>query len=249
MLPSTVAAFDAEASARGQGHHRGPDTVTRCFLSPASSTGRDRPAWHPHLFSFGLPSAPFLDPHWGFAHGFERYEPVYGAELVAASHRSADARAAIARATAAGEWARYDELRREQTEIDRELNAASERAVTSDGVTAAVTARLRELANGRRPWFLFAHFFDAHCDLVPPPPYDTRFDPDYAGAVTGSHCLPGGSIAVEDPTRPGGVVRRLSDRDLDHLLAFYEGEIAWVDAHVGAILDEPDALGLGARSA
>jgi arylsulfatase A-like enzyme len=198
--------------------------------------------------TFGVYSAPFLDPHWGFARGFERYEPVFGPELMAASQRSADSRAAIARAAAAGDWARYDELRREQTDIERELNAASERAVTSDGVTAAVTARLRELADGRQPWFVFAHFFDAHCDLAPPPPYDARFDPDYAGAITGSHCLTGGSIAVEDPTRPGGIVRRLSDRDLDHVLALYEGEIAWVDAHVGTILDELDALGLAART-
>lgn len=198
--------------------------------------------------TFGVYSAPYLDLHWGFARGFEQYQPVYGADVVAAQTRVAEGRAAIERAATAGDWARYDELRRAQSGIDAQLNAASERAVTSGGVTAAVTGRLRELAAGDQPWFVFAHFFDAHCDLVPPPPYDTRFDPDYAGTITGAGCLTGGSIAVEDPRQPGGVIRRLSDRDLDHLLALYEGEIAWVDEHVGRILDELEALGLASRT-
>ncbi|HLY36542.1 MAG TPA: sulfatase-like hydrolase/transferase, partial [Candidatus Binatia bacterium] len=103
---------------------------------------------------------------------------------------------------------------------------------------------LNELARDGQPWFPFAHFFDPHCDYVPPPPYDTRFDPGYAGSVDGRHCVAGPGIAHPDPNRPGGLVREIADRDLEHVVALYEGEIAWVDDHVGRILAALDGLGL-----
>lgn len=216
-------------------------------LDPATPTMAEILRRHGYR-TVGIYSAPYLEPHWGFGRGFDRYDAVYDAGVVAASDRAAEIRRVVDQAVASVDWKRYDDVKRQQVAIDAELNRRSEQAVTSDQVTAAVTSQMETLARDGRPWFLFAHFFDAHCDYVPPPPYDRRFDPDYAGTISGTACLAGPEIGSPDPDRPGGLVRRVSDRDLEHVVALYEGEVAWVDAHVGTIVRALDALGLAQKT-
>jgi len=196
----------------------------------------------------GIYSAPYLEPHWGFGAGFDHYEAVYAEDVLAASERASQIRRAADRAASAADWPQYDRLKQQQADNEDQLDRSSEQAITSDQVTAAALAQLEQLARSGRPWFLFAHFFDAHCDYVPPPPYDTRFDPDYAGAFTGRNCLRDASVALPDPEAPGSVIRTLSDRDLEHVVALYEGEVAWVDAHIGAMLQALDRLNLTATT-
>jgi choline-sulfatase len=102
---------------------------------------------------------------------------------------------------------------------------------TSPTVVATVQGWLRQ--NTQRPFFLFVNFWDVHFDYTPPPPFDTTFDPDYQGELTGAGFLTDPRI---NPNMP--------QRDLDHLKALYDGEIAWVDQHVGQILDAFRAAGL-----
>jgi arylsulfatase A-like enzyme len=192
----------------------------------------------------GIYSAPYLEPHWGFGRGFDQYDAMYAPDVLAASQRASEIRQEVDRAAAAADWAQYDRLKQRQAANEDDLDRSSERASTSDQVTAAALAHLERFARDGRPWLLFAHFFDAHCDYVPPPPYDTRFDPDYAGSFTGRNCLRDASVALPDPDSPGGLIRTLSDRDLEHVIALYEGEVAWVDAHVGTLLRALDTLGL-----
>ncbi len=194
--------------------------------------------------TIGVYSAPFLDPHWGFGRGFDSYTAVYGAETAAASERNETLRRDSDAAAAAGDWARYDALKREQAEAARALDDRSETIVTSDQVAHAAVAALQGLAHEGRPWFLFAHFFDAHCDYVPPPPYDTRFDPDYRGTFTGANCMGGPEVGSPDPASPGALLRTLGDRDLEHAFALYEGEVGWVDDHLGTILRALDQSGM-----
>lgn len=80
--------------------------------------------------------------------------------------------------------------------------------------------------NGDKPFFLFLHYFDIHYDFVPPPPYDTMFDPDYTGTMDGRRFI------ERKDVHPG-----MDKRDLDHIRALYDGEIRFTDAHVGRILD------------
>ncbi|MFQ5806637.1 MAG: sulfatase [Phycisphaerae bacterium] len=87
--------------------------------------------------------------------------------------------------------------------------------------------------NMRHPFFMFIHMWDVHFDFTPPPPYDTRFDPDYRGNISGRRFL-------SDPR----INKDLPKRDLEHLLALYDGEIAWTDEHVGKIIAELEARGL-----
>lgn len=83
------------------------------------------------------------------------------------------------------------------------------------------------------PFFTFVHLWDAHFDFVPPPPYDTMFDADYEGDVDGV-----------DFFRNPLVHPRMAARDLEHILALYDGEIAWTDYHVGMMLDDLEERGL-----
>lgn len=110
----------------------------------------------------------------------------------------------------------------------------SHRAVTSPRLLDAVTRWLDERESRRddRPFFLFVHMWDPHYDFVPPPPFDRHFDPDYAGPVTG-----------DDFERGGAVHAGMDPRDLAHVVALYDGEIAFTDLHLGRILDRLRASG------
>lgn len=102
-----------------------------------------------------------------------------------------------------------------------------------------VHARALELLDRLQsePFFLFLHYFDVHYDYRPPPPYDRLFDPDYAGPVSGTHF-------ARDLLRR----RELAARDLEHLVALYDGEIRWVDAWLGRLFAELERRGLGERT-
>ncbi|MFN2427470.1 MAG: sulfatase [Candidatus Binatia bacterium] len=83
------------------------------------------------------------------------------------------------------------------------------------------------------PFFLFLHYFDIHYDFVPPAPYDTMFDPDYTGTMDGRQFI------ERDDVHP-----KMDPRDLEHILALYDGEIRFTDEHVGRVLDRLRSKGL-----
>ena len=130
------------------------------------------------------------------------------------------------------------ELRTALTTGDSELamlawgaaDTQSHRAITSPDVVTFAREALS--ANRGKDLFLFTHLFDPHYDYVPPAPYDTRFDPEYEGPIDGRDFYR--NTAVFDPAAGGRVI---SDRDLEHVIALYMGEIAWTDEHVGQIVD------------
>ncbi len=86
----------------------------------------------------------------------------------------------------------------------------------------------------QRPFFLFLHLFDVHDPYTPPAPFDTRFDPDYTGPIDGRR------VTAADSDVHGG----MAARDLEHLVALYDGEIAWVDSILGRLFDALDERGL-----
>jgi arylsulfatase A-like enzyme len=85
----------------------------------------------------------------------------------------------------------------------------------------------------QRPFFLFLHLFDVHFDYVPPPPWDRRFDPDYQGPIDGRNLM------LDSRINAG-----MSARDLAHLVALYDGEIAFTDHHLGMIRRRLQKLGV-----
>ncbi|RMF20012.1 MAG: hypothetical protein D6760_12435, partial [Deltaproteobacteria bacterium] len=82
-------------------------------------------------------------------------------------------------------------------------------------------------------FFLFIHYFDIHYDYIPPPPYDSMFDPDYTGSVDGTNFI-----------ERRDVNPKMDRRDLEHILALYDGEIRFTDDHVAQVLERIDRLGL-----
>jgi arylsulfatase A-like enzyme len=90
---------------------------------------------------------------------------------------------------------------------------------------------IEENADG--PFFLFVHYFDVHYNYDPPRPYDTMFDPDYEGPD------------LRQFTKNPAIHPGMPQRQLEHLIALYDGEIRHTDAVVGAVIATVDRLGLG----
>jgi arylsulfatase A-like enzyme len=95
---------------------------------------------------------------------------------------------------------------------------------TNHVITNLATAWLKKHADER--FFLFVHYWDCHSDYIPPPPYDKRFDPDYAGPEDGRN------IAARHAELEGNAPPEVKR----HLVALYDGEIGWTDSHVGKLL-------------
>ncbi len=106
-------------------------------------------------------------------------------------------------------------------------------AFTADVVTDAAVEWVRGEHAG--PFFLFVHYFDPHMNYEPPPPYDTMFDPAYEGAASGEWSRLKQYIKWmnENP-------ESISERDLEHVIALYDGEIRYVDEHVGRLMNALD---------
>jgi arylsulfatase A-like enzyme len=109
--------------------------------------------------------------------------------------------------------------------------------------SAVVAPTITEMAerwletHARERFFLFLHYFDVHYDYIPPPPYDTMFDPDYRGTVDGRNLLKNARVNA-----------RMDPRDLEHVKALYDGEIRFTDGYVGKLLDTIERLGLRGRT-
>lgn len=86
-------------------------------------------------------------------------------------------------------------------------------------------------SSAHAPFFLFLHFWDVHYDYVPPAPFDRRFDPAYDGEMTGW---------TNSPRYHAGMPKE----DLEHLIALYDGEIAWTDAHIGRLMTALQRMGI-----
>lgn len=81
-------------------------------------------------------------------------------------------------------------------------------------------------------FFLFVHYWDVHGDYDAPEPYKKMFDKDYEGDFDGSQkCI--------KKIKPG-----ITKRDLEHMVARYDGEIRYVDDYIGKLMDKLKELGL-----
>ena len=160
----------------------------------------------------GFYSGPYLSPHFGFAQGFDWYRDCtsYSRETIQKIQ---------------------DETLIGETGMGMDVMVRSHRDITNPIVYEEVMEWADEKLE--RPFFLFIHLWDVHYDYVPPPPFDTRFDPGYKGPVDGENVL---SAAL----RP----ESWTDADVEHLKALYDGEIASTDDTLGKILDEFARRGL-----
>jgi arylsulfatase A-like enzyme len=89
-------------------------------------------------------------------------------------------------------------------------------------------------ANRGGPFFMFAHYFDPHIPYDPPEPYDTMFYPDYRGTIRSPYNPKNLSIYRR---KDFVQMESLSDADWDRVRSIYDGEIAFTDVAVGALLE------------
>lgn len=202
-----------------------PSHVTMLRGEPAVVHGvdldhqRPNPKWTPlpeilrdaGYRTAGFFSGPYLETHFGFDQGFDRYEACYGEVSSEGGQPGGD---------------------------------NTHRMQSSQAITDAVLAEVRSAAGEDEPFFVFAHYFDPHYDYIPPAPFDTRFDPDYAGGGNFDDFLNNVAISRLDKQQPFRRERLISDRDLEHVRALYAGELAWTDSELGRILDLVDELNL-----
>ncbi len=88
----------------------------------------------------------------------------------------------------------------------------------------------------KKPFFLYLHYMQPHTPYAPPEPFAGRFtDPDYEGTFDGEvgtvRSINGGKLHPEK-------------KDLEHLRALYDENVAYVDDEVGRLLDELKRRGL-----
>jgi arylsulfatase A-like enzyme len=114
---------------------------------------------------------------------------------------------------------------------DRKVETESHKDITNPTVYAAWQKWLA--ARGEGPFFTFVHMWDVHFDYLPPAPFDKQFDPDYQGTVTGENFF-------VDPKINAG----MPERDKQHIVALYDGEIAWTDSFVARMRADLERAGL-----
>lgn len=104
-----------------------------------------------------------------------------------------------------------------------------------------VGARAQEVLAQRdsdKPLFLFVHFFDPHSPYRAPEPFTERFsDPHYDGPYHGQR----GSLGRLHRELVEGTARPV---DLAQASALYLGEVAYVDHHLGLLLEHLRAEGV-----
>ncbi len=152
-----------------------------------------------------------LDRQFGLDQGFATYDDEMSAPLVA-------------RDLAA--------LRETEALTDEQKKWFAQQASPYQRRAEAVTnAALGWLAEGDdEPFFLWVHAFDAHASYQAPSPFDTVYDPDYDGPLAGDL----GSFyraAEERGWTPGSAPAR----EIEHMIARYDGELAYLDSMLGRL--------------
>src|SRR6185436_11342664 len=86
-------------------------------------------------------------------------------------------------------------------------------------------------------FFLFLHYWDVHYDYAPGAPYDSMFDPDYRGDVSGDNFYFNPRVNAH-----------MNARDLEHVVALYDGEIRLVDDHIAKLRAALDRLAIAGKT-
>ena len=89
------------------------------------------------------------------------------------------------------------------------------------------------------PFFLFINYFDAHWPYSPPTPYDTLYEGKNYQAIRENY--------ASDWNLFSAIIKKnhtLTDKEKNHLLSQYDGEITYLDYHIGKLMEKLKALKL-----
>lgn len=183
----------------------------------------------------GLFSSPFFEPVYsGLQRGFQHYTDL---AVDRPEYLSAGPGSALA--------ATYERLRsslalpaildRREPGMPSGAGPGGRADVTTDGAIEWLQNHQARSRGTNQPFFLWVQYVDPRAPYVPPPPYD-QIEPDDC-----ADCLDGGPATVRklreerDPD--------FSPAQINRLLQYYDGEIAFTDRQLGRLLDTIDALG------
>jgi arylsulfatase len=94
------------------------------------------------------------------------------------------------------------------------------------------TAWLDNWSAYTQPLFLLLYYFDPHTWYYAPPPYDTMYDPDYAGPLTAEVYADAQEVVA------GNIIP--TPEDIEHLKAIYDGEITYFDDYLHQMMSYLD---------
>jgi arylsulfatase A-like enzyme len=210
-----------------------------------ASPGRPELALTPNLDAFAAGATVYEDAHavtsWTLASHASLFTGLYpsGHQTTGPRDRLDDSYPTLAEALAARGWQTAAAvsgpyLRRTHNlaqgfEIYDDAAASIASRLAHDDVTSpAMLDALRRILDverdAERPLFLFAYFWDSHFDYLPPPPWDGAFVP------AGAERFDARGLDTNAAIHAGMDARRLA-----WLRAQYDGELRWVDEHVGAL--------------
>jgi arylsulfatase A-like enzyme len=106
----------------------------------------------------------------------------------------------------------------------------------NDLATEWLDQNLEDINDDGQPLFLFLYYMDPHTWYDPPPPYDTKYDTTYTGTLTAEVYGHGHDVVA------GEMVP--SQRDIEHLIALYDGEISYWDFYLGEMFKQLEASGV-----
>ena len=87
-----------------------------------------------------------------------------------------------------------------------------------------------------RPTFLYIHTAEPHAPYTPPAGFAGRYDPGYDGPIDGTY------------HQRHGFAKSRKVRDVQHVVALYEEEVAYADSRLGQFVDTLAAAGLAERT-
>jgi len=105
---------------------------------------------------------------------------------------------------------------------------------------------LKSSDRNNKKFFLFLQAYDCHTPHQAPKEYDHMFDPDYKGVMDKfilSNSL-GNRISGLSLKTDQGEIIQLSPDDINHIIAHYDGALAYADKQLGIFLDKIKSMGL-----
>ncbi len=163
--------------------------------------------------SVGYVSNPFLDARYGYARGFDEWRQPRDFVFEKAGEQAG---------SISGYRPPQPFVRTEDYFVDQ----------TSPQVLDLALDFLEGHAALDDPFCLFLHFNDVHSDYIPPAPYDRSYTDGYDGALN-----------VENYPHNESVYPGMPTEDLEYVRALYDGEISWVDEHLGRLFATLERLG------
>lgn len=183
-------------------------------------------------------SCAFFDPIFGLDQGFDQYESCMTTPSVYQNEDLLELGSKWEKLIDTPGFSNNPSLRAQASDLWHQMQEMKTKRifqarmdVTGERVTNKANNWLED--HSKEKFFLFLHYFDVHYDFVPPEPWDNYFDPDYTGSFDGRNFITNEDISTD-----------MDEKDLNHIVALYDGEIAYTDYQLNRVMQTLEDLGI-----